>query len=98
MPDQVHVQVLGHLAVDAGLQRRITSEVDTIAALVEVVAHGVGISLLPPAAIQMATGRVVGLVTQPSIPRELTLVTPLDHPPSPAAKALLTLIETDSER
>jgi hypothetical protein len=46
----------------------------------------------------MATGRVVGLVTQPSIPRELTLVTPLDHPPSPAAKALLTLIETDSER
>ncbi len=26
------------------------------------------------------------------------LVTPLDHEPSPAAKALLTLIETDTKR
>ena len=62
------------------------------------VAHGVGISLLPPAAIRMATGRIVGITTEPSIPRELILVTPLDHQPSPAAKALLALMDTDSQR
>ena len=83
---------------DTGLQRHVAGEVDTIADLVEMVAHGVGISLLPPVAIRMATGRVVGLVTEPSIPRELMLVTPLDHQPSPAAKALLTLMDPDSER
>ena len=83
---------------DAGLQRHVAGEVDTIADLVEMVAHGVGISLLPPVAIRMANGRVVGLVTEPSIPRELMLVTPLDHQPSPAAKALLILMDPDSER
>ncbi len=45
------------------LQRHIVGEVDTPADLVDMVVHGVGISLLPPAAIRMATGRVVGLVT-----------------------------------
>ena len=82
----------------AGLQRRVAAEVDTIADLVELVARGVGISLLPPVSIRTAADRLVGLVTEPSIPRELMLVTPLDHDPSPAAKALLTLMETDSER
>ncbi len=78
---------------DAGLRRHVVGEVDTIADLVEMIAHGVGISLLPPLAIRMATGRVVGLATEPSIPRQLLLVTPLDHQPSPAAKALLALID-----
>ncbi len=82
----------------AGLHRRVAAEVDTIADLVELVAHGVGISLLPPVSIRTAADRLVGLVTEPSIPRELMLVTPLDHEPSPAAKALLTLIETDTTR
>ncbi len=62
------------------------------------VAHGVGVSLLPSLAIRMVTDRVVGLVTEPSISRELLLVTPLDHPPSPPAKALLALMATDSEQ
>ena len=78
---------------DAGLQRHVAGEVDTIADLVEMIAHGVGISLLPPLAIRMATGRVVGLATEPSIPRQQVLVTPVDRQPSPAAKALLTLID-----
>jgi DNA-binding transcriptional LysR family regulator len=81
----------------AELQRHIAAEVDTIADLVEMVARGVGISLLPPALIRTSAGRLVGLVTEPSIRRELMLVTPLDHQPSPAAKALLALIESDGE-
>ena len=83
---------------DAGLQRHIAGEVDTTSDLVEMVAHGVGISLVPPAAIRMVTDRVIGLATEPSIPRELMLVTPLDHQPSPAATALLALMNTDTQR
>lgn len=42
----------------------------------------------------MADGTVVGLVTEPSTPRDLMLVTPLDREPSPAARALLSLMES----
>jgi hypothetical protein len=38
----------------------------------------------------MASGRVVGLVTDPGIPRELMPVKPLDHQPSPGAAAHTT--------
>jgi DNA-binding transcriptional LysR family regulator len=82
---------------DAGLQRHIAAEVDTPLDLVETVAHGVGISLLPAAAIRMATGRVIGITTEPTILRQVILVTALDHQPSPAAKALLALMDIDSQ-
>ena len=79
----------------AGLQRRIACEVDTIADLVELVALGLGVSLLPPAAIRMAGGRAIGLTTEPSIPRDLMLVTPLEREPSPAASAFLDLLDPE---
>ena len=72
----------------AGLQRRVACEVDTIADLVELVALGLGVSLLPPAAIRMAGGRAIGLATDPSIPRDLMLVTPLEREPSPAGQRI----------
>jgi DNA-binding transcriptional LysR family regulator len=79
----------------AGLQRRIACEVDTIADLVELVALGLGVSLLPPAAIRMAGGRAIGLSTDPSIARELMLVTPLEREPSPAAIAFLDMLDSE---
>jgi DNA-binding transcriptional LysR family regulator len=75
-----------------GLQRQIACEVDALAELVELVALGLGVSLLPPAAIRMAGGRATGVATDPAIPRELVLVTPLDHEPSPAGAAFLRLL------
>jgi DNA-binding transcriptional LysR family regulator len=81
----------------AGLNRRLACEVDTIADLVELVALGVGVSLLPPAAVRMADGRAIGIATDPSIPRELMLVTPLDRRPSPAGAAFLDLLDPDLE-
>ena len=78
-----------------GLQRRVVCEVDTIADLIELVALGLGISLLPPAAIRMAGGRATGLATQPSIPRDLMLITPLEREPSPAASAFLDLLDSE---
>jgi DNA-binding transcriptional LysR family regulator len=79
----------------AGLRRRMSCEVDTIADLVELVGLGLGVSLLPPRALRMAGGRAIGVACDPPIPRELMLVTPLDREPSPAAAALLQLLDSD---
>jgi DNA-binding transcriptional LysR family regulator len=63
--------------------------------LVELVALGVGVSLLPPRALRLVGDRVVGLTTDPSIARDLLLVTPLDREPSPAAAAFLELFDPE---
>ena len=76
-----------------GLRRHIACEVDALPDLVELVALGIGVSLLPPAAIRLTGGRAVGVATEPPIPRELVLVTPLDREPSPAGAAFLQLLE-----
>ncbi len=81
----------------AGLKRRVACEVDTIADLVELVALGLGVSLLPPAAIRMAGGRAIGLASDPPIPRDLMLVTPREREPSPAASAFLDLLGPELE-
>ncbi len=86
---------IDHACHAAGLQRRVACEVDTIADLVELVAFGLGVSLLPPAAIRMAGGRAIGLATDPAIPRDLMLVTPLEREPSPAGKAFLDLLDSE---
>lgn len=76
----------------AGLHRRVVCEVDTIPDLVELVAEGLGVSLLPPVAMRLSGGRVVGLTSEPSIERELAIITPLDREPSPAGQAFLDLL------
>jgi hypothetical protein len=38
------------------------------------------------------TSRATGVATDPAIPRELVLVAPLDHEPSPAGAAFLRLL------
>jgi len=78
-----------------GLRRHIACEVDALSDLVELVALGVGVSLLPPAAIRMTGGRAIGIATDPAIRRELVLVTPLDREPSPAGAAFLRLLDGD---
>lgn len=75
----------------AGLRRRMCCEVDTIAELVDLVSHGLGIALLPPMALRRAD-RVVSLDIDPAIPRELAVVTAAGRPPSPATAALLEML------
>jgi DNA-binding transcriptional LysR family regulator len=79
-----------------GLHRHVACEVDTVPDLVDLVALGVGVSLLPPAAIQTAGGRAIGIATEPSIPRELMLATALDREPSPSGAAFLELLQSDA--
>jgi DNA-binding transcriptional LysR family regulator len=80
----------------AGLHRHVVCEVDTVTDLVDLVALGVGVSLLPPAAIQTTSGRAIGIATDPPIPRELMLATPLEREPSPAGAAFLELVGDDA--
>ncbi len=76
----------------AGLARRVCCEVDTIPDLIELVSRGLGVSLVPPMAVRLASATVVGIPTEPRIPRDLMLVTPLDRQLSPAAQALNALV------
>jgi len=91
-PDSSLRATIDRVCLAAGLERRIVFELDTLSDLVEVVALGAGVALLPPAALRVTAGRAVGIVTDPPIPRELVLVTPNDRPPTPAAAALLELL------
>jgi DNA-binding transcriptional LysR family regulator len=96
-PDSSLRASIDHACHTAGLERRVACELDTMPDLVELVALGAGVSLLPPAAIRMAGGRVIGIPTDPVIPRELLLVTPNDRLPTPAAAALLELLDADPD-
>lgn len=78
---------------DSTTARHIVCEVDALPHLVELVTLGIGVSLLPAAAIRIFGGRAIGIATDPPIPRELLLVTPLDHEPSPAGAAFSRLLD-----
>jgi DNA-binding transcriptional LysR family regulator len=82
----------------AGLERTIVCELDALNDLVAAIAHGLGVSLLPPAAITLAAGRLIGITTEPPIQRELVLATPADRAPTPAAAALLALLDDGTTR
>ncbi|WP_163507014.1 LysR family transcriptional regulator [Fodinicola acaciae] len=77
---------------DIGLRRRVCCETDVMTDLVDLVATGMGISLIPQHAVRSAADRVTAIRTDPSIPRELLAVTAADRRPTPAAAALLALV------
>lgn len=82
---------------EVGLRRRIRCQTDTIASLVDLVAHGLGVALLPPQTIS-DTDQLRAVDTDPGITRELALVTPADLPSAPAADALLHLLDERLDR
>lgn len=87
---RVHIDTLFS---ELGLQRIICAESDTPNDLVDLVAAGLGIAFLP-AALLWNNERVVGVLTDPPIPRELAVITPAEHAPSPAAAAFLDELST----
>jgi DNA-binding transcriptional LysR family regulator len=76
---------------EVGLCRTICCESDTLGELVDLVAGGLGVALLPPVALKN-TDRVVGVATTPAIPWELAVVTAAERPPSPSAVAFLDML------
>lgn len=73
---------------ELGFERTVSAESNTPNDLVDLVAAGLGIALLPPALVEKSE-HVVGVATDPSIPRDLSLITATERAPSPAAAAFL---------
>ncbi|KLO30592.1 LuxR family transcriptional regulator [Mycolicibacter heraklionensis] len=76
------------ICADLGFVRTVCAESNTPIDLVDLVAAGVGIAFLPPALVAKSD-QLVGVATDPVIPRELALITPSERAPSPAAAAFL---------
>jgi DNA-binding transcriptional LysR family regulator len=79
---------LDAICSELGFERIISAESDTPNDLVDLVEAGLGVAFLPSALLKN-TDRLVGVMTEPAIPRELAIVTPAERPPSPAAAAFL---------
>jgi DNA-binding transcriptional LysR family regulator len=76
----------------AGLARRIVCEVENMQYLVESVQQGLGVTVLPPAAIRAAGGHVGAVPITPLLHRDLSAVVAAGRPPTGAVEALLGLL------
>ena len=80
----------------AGLARRVACEVENMQYLIESVQHGLGITVLPPLALQAAGGQVEAVPITPPLHRNLSAVVAAGLPPTGAAQALLDLLVVGS--
>lgn len=76
------------ICAELGFQRTICAESNTPVDLVDLVGAGLGIAFLPPALVE-GSEHLVGIATEPPIPREVAVITPGERAPSPAAAAFL---------
>lgn len=76
------------VCAELGFGRTVCAETNTPVDLVDLVAAGVGVAFLPPALVAKSD-QLVGVATDPAIPRELALITPTEREPAPAAAAFL---------
>ena len=76
----------------AGLARRIGWEAENILYLVEIVRHGGGVAVLPPAALDIAAGPLAAVPITPPLYREICAVVARGRAPTAATTALLGLL------
>lgn len=76
------------ICAELGFVRTVCAESNSPLDLVDLVAAGLGVAFLPPALVAKSD-QLVGVATDPVIPRELALITPIERAPSPAAAAFL---------
>src|ERR1700722_8969914 len=81
----------------AGLARRIGCEAENIQYLVEIVRHGGGVAVLPPAALGIAAGPPAAGALTPPLYREICAVVARGRAPTAAAAALLDLLRQSPE-
>jgi LysR substrate binding domain-containing protein len=81
----------------AGLARRIGCEAENIQYLVEIVRHGGGVAVLPPAALDIAAGPLTAVPIAPPLYREICAVVARGRAPTAAAAALLDLLGRSPE-
>ncbi len=76
----------------AGLARRVSCEAQNMQYLTEFVRYGLGLALLPPAAIRGTGGGIRTVTVTPPIRRDIAAVIPARRPPTGSTQALLDLI------
>jgi len=79
----------------AGLARRTACEAQNMQYLTELIQHGLGISVLPPASVRAVTAHVATIPITPPLRRDICAVTAATHPPTGSAQALLDLLAAD---
>ena len=76
----------------AGLARRTTCEAQNMQYLAELVQHGLGVSVVPPASLRAITAQVSAVPITPPLRRDICAVVAAGRPPGGAAQALLDLL------
>jgi len=76
----------------AGLARRTACEAQNMQYLAELVQHGLGISILPPASVRSVTAHVATILITPPLRRDICAVIAAAHLPTGPAQALLDLL------
>ena len=79
----------------AGLARRTTCEAQNMQYLAELVQHGLGVSVVPPASLRAVTAQVSAIPITPPLRRDVCAVVAAGRPPTGAAQALLGLLVTE---
>ena len=79
----------------AGLARRTTCEAQNMQYLAELVQHGLGVSVVPPASLRAVTAQVSAIPITPPLRRDVCAVVAAGRPPTGAAQALLDLLVTE---
>jgi len=79
----------------ADLARRTACEAQNMQYLTELIQHGLGISILPPASVRAVTAHVATIPITPPLRRDICAVTAATHTPTGLAQALLDLLAAD---
>lgn len=76
----------------AGLARRSICEAQNMQYLTELVAHGLGVAMVPPMSVRAITDHVATVAIFPALRRNICAVIPAALPATGAAQALLNLL------
>jgi DNA-binding transcriptional LysR family regulator len=83
----------------AQIRRRVVFEMNEVSNLIDFVAMGLGVAIVPRFTVAAESQRVRMVPLDPSPPQwELILATPQDRPRSPAAMAFESMVHTDGEQ
>ncbi|MFI9271411.1 LysR family transcriptional regulator [Kitasatospora sp. NPDC052896] len=80
----------------AGLSRTITCHVEHMPTLLDLVAHGLGVALVPRSVLPAEPSRLRAVPTRPPLARTVAVATAAGSEPQPAARALLDGIRAEA--
>ncbi|MGW1199325.1 LysR family transcriptional regulator [Streptomyces sp. NPDC002536] len=80
-----------------GIERQVTCQVEHMPGLIDLVAHGLGVALVPRSTADASAPRVASVEVLPAISRRIAVATAAPGPVEPAARVLLELVRNRAE-